>query len=82
MLGDAFIVIWSLCGLWLVCHLTGLVGCLAGKCWSGSYQAAAGELPDAQLIELLGCLRCYAALGLSISVDRSSLNFYPEVCLI
>ena len=47
-----------------------------------SYQAAAGELPDAQLVECLRFLRCSATLGLSISVERSSLNFYPELCLI
>ena len=56
------------------------IGWLLG--WSGSCQAAAGELPDAQFVECMGCLRCSAALGLSISVERSSLNFCPEVCLI
>ena len=66
----------------MVWQLTGLVGCLVGKRWSGSCQAAAGELPDAQLVDYLACLSCSAALGLSISVERLSLNFYPEVCLI
>ena len=80
--GDAFIVIWSLCGLWSVWSLTGLVGCFAGKRWSGSCQAAAGKLPDAQLVVCLGCLCGSAVLGLGISMERSSLNLYPEDCLI
>ena len=49
---------------------------------SGSCQETASELPYAQLVVCLSCLRGSAVLGLVITVERLNLNSSPEVCLI